>query len=58
MRRGYDTYQEASAELLRQQIDEATTKKDELSEEEQAERDRREAEWEIKGIEEYRRRTK
>ena len=53
----WNTYQEASSELLRRQIDEATTKKEELTKEEQEERDKREAEWETKLIEEYRRKT-
>ena len=53
----HSSYQSASAELLRRQIDDATTKKEELTEEEQAERDKREAEWEMKGMEEYRRKN-
>lgn len=45
MRNGYNTYQEATEALLNKQIEEATTKKEELTEEEQTEQDKRENEF-------------
>ena len=51
MPRFYNSYQEATEALLNKQIEEATTKKEEPTEEEQAEQDKRENEFWIKVVE-------